>query len=176
MGKSSGWSMIWGILMVVCGLFAIALPFISSIGIVIVLSWVIIFAGISHLIFAFHARGVGGVLWEILMAVLYIVAGFYLRLNPLLGVVSLTLVLAIFLVLEGIIEIALYFGSRGFAHSGWVLLDGIITLILGILIWRRWPSSSVWVLGTLVGISLIFSGISRFMVSLAARRAAPAAA
>ena len=90
--------------------------------------------------------------------------------------VSLTLVLAVFLVLEGIVEIALYFGLRGVRHSGWVLLDGIITLILGILIWRQWPSSSVWVIGTLIGISLIFSGISRVMLSLAARHAAPAAA
>ena len=116
--------MIWGILMFICGLIAIALPLISSIGIVILLAWVILFAGVSHLIFAFHARGVGSVLWQILLAVLYIVAGIYLLINPLLGVVSLTLVLAVFLVLEGIIEIALYFGLRGVAAlrvgaAGW---------------------------------------------------------
>jgi uncharacterized membrane protein HdeD (DUF308 family) len=174
--KAFGWSMIWGILMFICGLIAIALPLISSIGIVILLAWVIFFAGVSHLIFAFHARSAGGVLWQILVAVLYVIAGLYLLMNPLLGVVSLTLVLAVFLVLEGIIEISLYFGLRGSRHSGWVLLDGIITLILGILIWRQWPSSSVWVLGTLIGISLIFSGISRIMLSLAARHAAPAVA
>ena len=167
--------MIWGILMFICGLVAIALPLISSIGIVIVLAWVILFAGVSHLIFAFHASSVGSVLWKVLLALLYIAAGIYLLINPVLGVVSLTLVLAVFLVLEGVIEIAFYFGSRGLGHSGWVLLDGIITLILGILIWRRWPSSSVWVIGTLIGISLIFSGISRVMLSLAARHAAPAA-
>jgi uncharacterized membrane protein HdeD (DUF308 family) len=176
LGKASGWSMIWGILTFICGLIAIGLPLISSIGIVIVLAWVILFAGVSHLVFAFHSRGVGSVLWQILLGVLYLLAGIYLLINPLLGVVSLTLVLAVFLVLEGIIEIALYFGLRGVQHSGWVLLDGIITLILGILIWRQWPSSSVWVIGTLIGISLIFSGISRIMLSLAARRAASAAA
>ena len=175
-GKPSGWSIIWGILMFICGLIAIALPLISSIGIVILLAWVILFAGLSHLVFAFHSRGVGSVLWQILLAVLYVVAGIYLLVHPLLGVVSLTLVLAVFLVLEGIVEIALYFGLRGVGHSGWVLLDGIITLILGILIWRQWPSSSVWVIGTLIGISLIFSGISRIMLSLAARGATPAAA
>jgi uncharacterized membrane protein HdeD (DUF308 family) len=175
-GKASAWSITWGILMFICGLIAIALPLISSIGIVIVLAWVILFAGLSHLVFAFHSRGVGSVLWQILLAVLYVVAGIYLLIHPLLGVVSLTLVLAVFLVLEGIVEIALYFGLRGVRHSGWVLLDGIITLILGILIWRQWPSSSVWVIGTLIGISLIFSGISRVMLSLAARRAAPATA
>ena len=90
--------------------------------------------------------------------------------NPLLSVLSLTLVLAIFLLFEGIVEIIFYFKIRGTANAGWVLFDGIITLILGFLIWRRWPASSVWVIGTLVGISLIFSGISRVMLSSAVRR------
>lgn len=174
--KTDGWSMAWGILMFVCGVLAIGLPLASSIGLVIMLAWLILFAGVWHLIFAFHAHGVGAVLWKILLAVLYGVAGFYLLAHPLLGVVSLTLVLAIFFALEGVIEIALYFGLRGSRHSGWVLVDGIVTLILGILIWRQWPSSSVWVIGTLVGISLIFSGISRFMLAWAARGPKPNAA
>lgn len=167
--KATGWSMVWGILMFVCGILAISLPLASSIGIVIVLAWLILFAGVSHLIFAFQSPSVRGFLWKILLAALYVIAGIYMLANPLLGVVSLTLVLAVFLLLEGVVEIALYFNMRGFRHSGWVLFDGIVTLILGILIWRQWPSSSVWVIGTLVGISLMFSGISRFMLSLAVR-------
>jgi uncharacterized membrane protein HdeD (DUF308 family) len=93
-----------------------------------------------------------------------------------LGVLSLTLVLAVFLLFEGILEMALYFRIRQVRHAGWVLFDGIITLILGILIWAQWPSSAVWVIGTLVGISLIFSGISRFMLSLAVRHLSAASA
>lgn len=174
--KADGWSMAWGVLMLVCGLLAISLPLASSIGLVVILAWLILFAGVWHLIFAFHAQSVGGVLWKILLAVLYLIAGGYLLTHPLLGVVSLTLVLAIFFAFEGVIEIALYFGLRGVRHSGWVLVDGIVTLILGILIWRQWPSSSVWVIGTLVGISLIFSGISRFMLAWAARDQKPIAA
>jgi uncharacterized membrane protein HdeD (DUF308 family) len=174
--KANRWSMVWGILMFVCGLLAIGLPLASSIGLVVILAWLILFAGVWHLIFAFHAHSVGGVLWKVLLAVLYVIAGGYLLAHPLLGVVSLTLVLAIFFTLEGIVEIALYFGLRGVRHSGWVLVDGIVTLILGILIWRQWPSSSVWVIGTLVGISLIFSGISRFMLAWAARDQKPIAA
>jgi uncharacterized membrane protein HdeD (DUF308 family) len=112
----------------------------------------------------------------LLLAILYGCVGIYLLMHPLLGVLSLTLLLAIFFVIEGIVEIVLYFNIHGTANAGWVLFDGIVTLILGFLIWRRWPSSSVWVIGTLVGISLIFSGISRFMLSSAVRRvtAAPA--
>ncbi len=168
--KASGWSIVWGILMFICGILAISLPLASSIGIVIVLAWLILFAAIFHLIFAFQSHGVGGFLWEVLLALVYGIAGIYMLMNPLLGVLSLTLVLAVFLLFEGVVEIIFYFKIRGAANAGWVLFDGIITLILGFLIWRRWPSSSVWVIGTLVGISLIFSGISRVMLSSAVRR------
>jgi uncharacterized membrane protein HdeD (DUF308 family) len=174
--KVSGWSMLWGILMFICGILAISLPLASSIGIVILLAWLILFAGISHLIFAFQCHSVGGFLWQLLLAVVYGVAGVYMLMNPLLGVLSLTLVLAIFLLFEGILEIALYLRIRRVRHAGWVLFDGIVTLILGILIWVQWPSSSVWVIGTLVGISLMFSGISRFMLAVAVRDITPVSA
>jgi len=174
--KASGWSMLWGILMFICGILAISLPLASSIGIVIVLAWLIFFAGIAHLIFAFQSHSVGGFLWQVLLAIVYGIAGVYMLMNPLLGVLSLTLVLAVFLLFEGILEIALYVGIRRVRYAGWVLFDGIVTLILGILIWAQWPSSSAWVIGTLVGISLIFSGISRVMLSLAVRDTSPAAA
>ena len=166
--------MVWGILMCLCGILAISLPLATSIGVVILLAWLILFAGVAHLIFAFPSHGIGAVLWQVLLAIVYGVAGIYMLINPLLGVVSLTLVLAIFLLFEGILELTLYFRIREVANAGWVLFDGIITLILGILIWTQWPSSSLWLIGTLVGISLIFSGISRFMLSLAMRSASAA--
>jgi uncharacterized membrane protein HdeD (DUF308 family) len=168
--------MLWGILVFVCGILAISLPLETSIGIVILLAWLILFAGISHLIFAFHSHSVGGFLWQVLLAMIYGAAAIYMLMNPLLGVLSLTLVLAVFLLVEGILELVLYFRIRQVRHAGWVLFDGIVTLILGALIWAHWPSSAVWVIGTLVGISLIFSGISRFMLSLAVRNISPASA
>jgi uncharacterized membrane protein HdeD (DUF308 family) len=168
--RASGWSIVWGIVMFLCGILAIALPLETSIGIVIILAWVILFAGIAHLILAFQSRGIGAVLWQLLLGVAYGIAAIYMLTHPLLGVLSLTLVLAIFLLFEGVLEIALYFRIRQVRNSGWVLFDGIITLILGVLIWTHWPSSAVWLIGTLVGISLIFSGISRIMLALAFRR------
>jgi uncharacterized membrane protein HdeD (DUF308 family) len=69
--------------------------------------------------------------------------------------------------------LAAYFQNRHAGGSGWLLMDGIVTLILGLLVWRQWPSSSLWVIGTLVGISMIFTGTTRLMISLAARRLAP---
>jgi uncharacterized membrane protein HdeD (DUF308 family) len=168
--------MVWGIIMVICGILAITLPFASSLGIVIVLAWLILFAGVSHLVFAFQSHSIGGFLWQVLLAIVYGFAGVYMLMHPLLGVISLTFVWAIFFLVEGVVEIVFYFKIRGASNAGWVLFDGIVTLILGFFIWRQWPSSSVWVIGTLVGISLIFSGISRFMLSSAVRRVTPATA
>ena len=175
-GKATGWSMAWGVLMIICGVLAIALPLASSIGIIFVLAWLILFAGVSHLVFAFQTRGTGATLWQVLLGLLYGVIGLYMLMNPLLGVLSLTLVLATFLLIEGCLEIVFYFRLRGIRHSGWILFDGIITLILGVLIWSQWPSTALWLIGTLVGVSLIFSGISRFMLSLAVRNHLPEAA
>ena len=156
-------SMIWGIIMLICGILAISLPLASSLGLVIVAGWLILFAGIAHLVFAFHVRGAGGVLWQLLLAVVYGVAGIYMLIHPLLGLVSLTLVLTIFLFFEAGLEFVLYFSVKGRKRAGWILIDAIVTLLLAILIWAHWPSSSVWVLGTFLGISLIFSGMSRLM-------------
>jgi uncharacterized membrane protein HdeD (DUF308 family) len=88
------------------------------------------------------------------------------------GLASLTLALAIYLFAEGVLELVLSFRLRPMPGSSWLLFDAIITLILAIMIWRTWPSSTEWVVGTLVGISMLFSGISRLMLSLAARRVA----
>ena len=164
---ATGWSMVWGLIMFMCGLLAIALPLATSIGIVIVLGWLILLSAVAHLIFAFHSGSIGGVIWKLLLAVFYGFIGFYMVTHPILGVATVTIVLAIFLFCEGVVEIAFYFHIRRAANALWVLFDGIVTLILGYLIWAHWPSNSDWVLGTLIGISLMFSGISRFMLSRA---------
>jgi uncharacterized membrane protein HdeD (DUF308 family) len=91
--------------------------------------------------------------------------------HPLLGVASLTLLLASLFLVEGILNIVLFFKMRPVHGSTWVLMDGIITLLLGAMIYAQWPSSSAWAIGTLVGISMIFSGVARVMMSLSVRRA-----
>ena len=77
--------------------------------------------------------------------------------------------LAIFFVAEGLVDLVAYFQNRSMTGSGWILFDGIVTLILGLMVWRQWPSSSLWVIGTLVGISMILTGTTRLMLSVAAR-------
>jgi uncharacterized membrane protein HdeD (DUF308 family) len=102
------------------------------------------------------------------MGILYIFIGGYLLFRPVAGLASLTLALAIYLFAEGVLELVLSFVLRAMSGSGWLMFDGIITLILGVMILRTWPSSTEWVIGTLVGISMLFSGVSRLMLSLAA--------
>jgi uncharacterized membrane protein HdeD (DUF308 family) len=167
--KSVGLSIGLGVLMIVAGILAIASPMAAGIAINLLLGWLLIFSGCAHLVFAWDTRGTGGLFWELLLGVVYIAIGAYLLMHPLAGLSSLTLALAIYLSLEAILEFVLGFTLRPLPGSGWLLFDGVVTLILAVLIWRTWPSSSAWVIGTLVGISMLFSGTSRLMISLAAR-------
>jgi uncharacterized membrane protein HdeD (DUF308 family) len=170
-------NMIWGILMLICGLLAIGLPLASGIGVAIVIGWLLLISGVWHLLFGFRSgSGVGGFLWQLLLAIVYGAAGLMVLLYPLAGLAWLTLVLATFLLIEAALEFVLYFNIRRRVNAVWVLIDAIITLLLGILIWAHWPSSSVWAIGTLIGVSLIFSGISRLMLSSAVSKGEAASA
>src|SRR5207244_1374311 len=166
--------MVWGILMLICGFLAITLPLASGIGVAIVIGWLLLISGVWHLLFGFRS-GIGGFLWQLLLAIVYGAAGLMILLYPLAGLAWLTLVLATFLLIEAALEFVLYFNIRRRVNAGWVLFDAIITLLLGILIWARWPFSSVWAIGPLIGVSLILSGISRLMLSSALSREARAA-
>jgi uncharacterized membrane protein HdeD (DUF308 family) len=166
----SGKSIAWAVLLIIFGFLAIALPLATSWGVVVIIAWLIILSGGSQFIHAFQSQGIGSILWKLLVAILYLIVGIYFLRNPLLGVAALTFALAIFFVVEGVVDLAAYFQNRSAKGSGWILFDGIVTLILGLIVWLHWPSSSLWVIGTLVGISMIMTGNTRLMLSLAARR------
>jgi len=167
--KSIGWSIGLSVLMIVAGIIAIASPMAAGIAVNLLVAWLLVFSGCVHLVFAWHTRSAGGFLWELLVGILYVLIGVYLLMHPLAGLASLTIALAIYLFLEAILEFVLGFILRPHRGSGWLLFDGIVTLLLAVMIWRAWPSSSAWVIGTLVGISMLFSGICRLVFSLVAR-------
>jgi uncharacterized membrane protein HdeD (DUF308 family) len=167
--KVSPWLIVWSAVTFVSGILAIILPLTISFGIALVIGCLMLVGGIAHLVFAFHTRNVGGFLWQVLLSALYVMAGICLLVNPLLSVVSLAFMLAIFLLLEGSLEFALYFRLRRFRHSVWLLIDGIGTLILGILMISQWPPASPEIIGTLIGISLMLSAISRLIFTMAIR-------
>jgi uncharacterized membrane protein HdeD (DUF308 family) len=172
--KASVWVIIWSIVVFACGILAMILPLTFAFGIAFVIGGVLVIAGSAHLVFAFQTRGLGGFALHMLLAAIYGLAAISLLVNPLLSVLSLALILAVFLLLEGIIELALYFRLRHSRHAIWLLIDGVGTLILGILLIAQWPPASPEVIGALIGISLMLSAVSRFVLSLAIRVLEPA--
>jgi uncharacterized membrane protein HdeD (DUF308 family) len=174
--QASTLSILWGVLLIVAGVVAIGSPFVAAVAVNVVIAWLIVLAGVFHLILAFQAHRAGSVIWKLLVGVAYIGFGTYMVMQPAIAVASLTLLLASLFLIEGVLCIVLYFQMRAMGGSAWILADGIITLVLGLMIYMQWPSSSAWAIGTLVGVSLIMSGVSRVMLSMTVRKVAVAAA
>lgn len=168
--KASRWFVVWPVLLIVFSFIALASPFITSLWVLTIIGWLLIFSSATHVIHAFQSKGVGHILWKLFVALLYFVLGVYLLTDPVLGATTLTLMVGIFFVAEGGLDFVAYLEERRSDGSVWILLDGIVTLILGLMILRHWPSSSLWVLGTLIAIGMFVTGISRLMISLAVYR------
>jgi uncharacterized membrane protein HdeD (DUF308 family) len=169
--SATGWSVALGILLVVLGIGAIAVPLASSLAVAFWIAWVLLGCGVIELIYAIQTRAEGGILWKILCAAAYLVAGIYLLVNPLNAVAALALMLSIFLVVQGLFEVIMAIQIRPAPNWGWMLFSGALTLLLGGMLWSEWPGNSLWLIGLVVGISLISSGISRIMLSLVVRQA-----
>ena len=168
--RASGWSIALGILMIIAGFLAVGMePFVTGVIVVYIVAWTAIFSGGAQLFYAFSHEAKHRWL-EGLLGIIYIIAGIYLLMHPLGGLVAITLLLACFLLVYGVFAIVLAFQMRPAPGWGWVLFDAIITVLLGGLIYVHWPLNTDWVIGTLFGISLIVSGFSRLMLSLAVRR------
>ena len=170
--QTSTFSTLWGVALIILGMLAVGSPFLAAIAVNAFIAWLLVLAGVVHLTVAFHTREAGSLIWRALVGLAYLFFGVYLIMHPALGVASLTLVLASLFLVEGILNIALFFQVRSIQGSAWLLIDGIITLLLGLMIYMQWPSSSAWAIGTLVGVSMIISGVTRVMLSLAVRKVA----
>jgi uncharacterized membrane protein HdeD (DUF308 family) len=163
------WSLVLSVLMIGAGVVAIGLPLVAGIAVGALVAWLLLVSGVMHLAMAWRSHTAGAVVWEILLGIAYGAIGVYLLAHPLLELASLTLGVAIFLCAEAILEFVLWFQLRPAAGRGWLLFDAIVTLVLALMIGSTWPSSATWVIGTLVGISMFFSGISRLVLTLAVR-------
>jgi uncharacterized membrane protein HdeD (DUF308 family) len=170
--KRATWSIIMGILTVALGLFLIAYPLATAALTTVLLGWVLIFVGIAQFIFALHSRTVGKFFLKLVLAVLYGFAGFVIAFFPLSGVAALTLLLGMCLLGYGAVATVAAFQVRPVEAWGWLLVDGVAAILMGIMILARWPSSSLWAIGTLVGVSVLMGGISRIMVASKIRRRA----
>lgn len=169
--RSAFWSVFLGALLLLAGLIAIALPPIAGIAASVFFGWLLMVAGVAHLIYAWSQRRAGAVIWQILIGVVYFIAALYMLFLPVAGMVTLTVVLAFYIVVSGIFELVVFARLRRLRGAIWFLVDGVVSLVLAGLIFFQWPWSSLWFVGTLVGISLLLSGIARITLPFSLRPA-----
>lgn len=169
MQQGSNLSTLVSILLIVAGIFAIVAPLIAGVTISILIAWLLVFGGVAHLVFATHKHTAAGKIWQILIGLVYIGIGIYMIAQPVAGLAALTLWLAIYLFVEAALEFFLWWSVREKGGAAWLLMDAIVTLILGAMIYVAWPSSAEWAIGTLIGISMLFSGFTRLAICAASK-------
>jgi uncharacterized membrane protein HdeD (DUF308 family) len=167
---SIGWSIALSVLLILTGLIALAAPLMAGVVVTAVVAWMIVLGGFAHLGMAWHVRSTGGTLWELLIGLAYLVAGICILTHPVVGLVWLTVVLAVYLLIKGLFELALGVTLRPVPGSGLLLVDAILSIVLSAMIWWHLPNTAGWVVGVLVGFGILFSGISRLTLPLAAKK------
>ena len=163
--------LVQGVIMMVLGVLAIIWPQISTLAVDIYIGWMFLLSGLVGLVTMFLAPNVEAFLWSLLTAALSLFVGVLLLWHPVEGVVSLTLVLIAFFIVEGIVQIAAAIKHRdAFPDSwGWMVMSGIVDLVLAALLISGWPGTASWALGLIVGVNLITSGLAITMVAIASR-------
>lgn len=170
--SSWGWMALLAVISIVGGLLALFNPFAATLAATIMAGWVFAILGIFQIIHSFQTRGWGGFIWSLLFGVLTLLVGISLVANPLAGMVSLTLLVAVLFLVTGVIKIAYSLSLRPISGWGWVLASGIVSLVLGIMILANFPWSAASVLGILLGIELLSNGVLFLLVALGMRRLA----
>jgi len=164
--KTSTWM---GILTVIIGIIALGSPMASGVVLTYMIAFLLIGGGITRGIYAFKAGSLGKGILMLAFGAITIFAGFAVFANPLLGLATLTIILLVYFLVEGITEIILAFQLK--PQQGWamMLINGIVSLLLAIMVYRNWPVSAVWLPGVLVGINLLFTGITMLAIGSTAR-------
>ena len=166
------WFLAMGIVLIVVGTIAIGATELMTIVSVPLLGWLLIIAGIFEIAHGITRRQWSGFFINVLGGVLYAVAGLLIILNPAMAAVTLTLLIAMILIVAGIFRLFIAF-TTGLHHRAWVIVNGAISVILGFMIWDSWPFSGTWVIGMFVGIDMIFDGWTEVMLALQARGVPP---
>jgi len=168
--ESATWSIVLSVLMMISGVLAINIPPVAGLAVTAVIGWLLIINGGLHLGYAWRGHGAAAIIGEVFLAMLYAAIGIYTLAHPLVGLASLTLTIAAYLIAKGVVEGIIAFKLRQLVGSGWLLVDGILSVAVAAMIASAWPVSAAWAVGVLVGVSMISSGFSRLMVSIAVRR------
>jgi uncharacterized membrane protein HdeD (DUF308 family) len=161
-----------GIILLILGILAIVLPPIATIAVEVLVGWLLLMSGIVGLIATLRMRGAPGLWWSLLSAALGIVAGIVLLRWPLSGALSLTLILTVFLVLEGLVSILYALEHKRELSGRWgaMLVSGVIDLFLAGVIFAGLPGTAAWAIGLLIGINLVFGGSALIAMALHARK------
>ena len=168
--ESIGWSIALSIVLMVIGLVAILAPLLAGIALTGILGWVLILVGVGHLWLAWHVRGAGAHILEAIIGVAYLLAGIFLFIHPVAGLIGITAFVGAYLLIRGIFELISALAMQGVSGRGWLVSNGAISLLLAGMIWSRLPYSAEWMIGTLIGFTILFTGISRLALALTARR------
>jgi len=159
-GDLRGFLIGYGILMTLLGTIAILLPGVTTIAVEIIIGFVILFAGIAQTVTAFMERHEDGFWWNLLGGVIGFIGGILLLVYPIEGAITLTAIVSILIFAGGVFNIVFALQQRGRPNWGWLMLNGILGIVLANLIWWGFPTASLWFIGLLVGINILFSGIS----------------
>jgi uncharacterized membrane protein HdeD (DUF308 family) len=167
--------LIEGIILVVLGLLAVAVPIVAGLAVAILFGWLFLISGIVGLVTTIAMRRAPGFWWSLLSAVLGIAVGGWLLVQPALGLVSLTYLLIAFFIIEGIATIMFALEHKGALSGrwGWMLVSGIVDLFLAAVILVGLPGTVAWALGLIVGINMVFGGASMIGMALAAHAEMP---
>jgi uncharacterized membrane protein HdeD (DUF308 family) len=174
--RSPGWSLALGILLVIAGVVALIFPLLAAVTAALYVGWFALVAGIIAIVVAIRTRSEPHFGWRLAVGVLYIVLGFMLVANPIAGAASLALLVGALMAASGIVEIMLAFRHRPKSGWGWLLANGILSIVLALLIVIGWPLGSLVLIGYLVGFQIITCGIARLGLGMAAKKAQPAPA
>jgi uncharacterized membrane protein HdeD (DUF308 family) len=166
---SWGWFLALGVVLMALGAMAIALPAMATLAVELLIGWILIFGAVMHIVDAFWIHHWRESIFQLLLGVLYLVIGILLLAHPLRGVFTLTLLLSIFFLAGGLFKIILALEMRTVTNWGWLFASGVLALILGGLILKGLPSTAAWAIGLLLGIDLIFTGWSMFVIAITAR-------
>jgi uncharacterized membrane protein HdeD (DUF308 family) len=165
-----GWQTFWGVLLIIAGLLAVLMPAIAALATALVFAWVLMFAGGCEIVYAFQTRTSRGFGWRLASGILTLLLGLAIVVVPVAGIASLALLVGAFLLLGGITRTMLAWRMRPQRGWGWVMFDGLLSIVLAILIAIGWPATSLAIIGVLTGFTLISTGVWRIMLA----RATPA--
>ena len=159
-----------GITLVLTGVLAIAAPFLAGVSVMLMIGALMLAGGIALCLLAIRVGAFGPGFPLLLMGVLMMLVGLFVVARPVVALASMTLFLATYLIISGIIEVFAAFGARPEQGWGWMAASAVVTLLLGITLWRQFPLSGVWAVGTLFGIKLLLTGVSVISMGMAVRR------